>query len=116
MRSKVTRRSEPHPTVLTQERLFTSVGSTDVLLQTAWSGERLVTVSAGVRLLTEVASAMHTKSIRPGKSFITLGARERLLAGVHTSMYGQIRSSTKRAAAVPTLEGPVSGVHCSDVA
>ena len=47
--------------------------------------------------------------------FITAGASEGLLPGVRAGVRSQLPSSCKRAAAVTALEGPVSGVHCSDV-
>ncbi len=50
-----------------------------------------------------------------GGDLITTEAREGLITGVNARVLSQVRSSSKRAAAVRALEGPVSGVHCSDV-
>ena len=49
------------------------------------------------------------------KRLVTLTALERLLTSVRAGVHGQLSSSCERAAAFTALEGPVSGVHCSDV-
>ena len=101
--------------MLTHERLLTSVGSAYVLLQVGRIRERLVTVSAGVRPLASVGSAMYNQVAGGSERFITAGAREGLLTGVCASVQGKVRSPSERAAAVTALEGSVSSVHCSEV-
>ena len=87
-----------------------------VLRQVISGDERLVAVSAGVQSLVSVFSGMQVKFTGCAERFITAGAREGLLTGVRASVQSQLSSSSKRAAAVTTLEWPVSGVHCPEVA
>ena len=62
-----------------------------------------------------VGSDMLGEVVGGARRVFTAGAREGLLPSVLASVHGQLSSGCERAAAVTTLEGPVSGVHCSDV-
>ena len=58
---------------------------------------------------------MPGKSTGSGEGLITLRAREWSLAGVRAYVFSQVRSFRERAAAVPTLEGPVNIVNGSNM-